>query len=739
MVFTLALAACGGGQASSAGSSAASSSASTSSASASAEAQASDSAASASASAEAADTSVSESAASASQASASTEAQASQLVGKPWVTSILLGNLPSEQPELKDDMYTHYNYEYIAAHQSQGSAVIAEHTGEVAAALLQIINDDSKIGHDLDQLRIFFGQAADLDTVKAAGIAELKPYLDRIDAVTSIDEMNALLAADDFPFSPFIFAALTTNDTRATNIVGITANLVLFDPMAVGGMYYQETDDPQQQAAMDAAIQNAAGMSVIDFMSAGVETSTVEERQAIITKLADFEKAHGKYLESQSKYLKSDYGAMAEAAHESYFTLDEVVAISPNFPIKETLEKLGKAGSETYVVTRAWLEALNGLWTADNLEAIKLVAKAKVLSETRPYRDPSTMDAVLEQVGQPAKEANAFAYEACANLDTFAQVMAKAYVDNALGASAKERLAKLSQDLVDEYKGLVNGTPWLGEESKARIVEKLDHMALNILEPQGGYFDYSKLELTPTDQGGTLLSNYLKLKQYRWDRESEMVGKPALAAAPWWAISPLMGNAFYNDASNSINVLPGFVTSLVYRDDMDDAELLACAGFTIGHEISHGFDYMGSQLDAYGQPNPVFADADVDAFVLKTSTLAMYYKGIEIGPDLFVDGQNVASEAAADLCGMQANLELAKKSEGFDYEKYFRSAANMWAEVESEIAFQQHTVDNHPLNNLRVNVNAQMFDPIYDVFGVVEGDGMYLAPDQRINIWGPKA
>ena len=55
----------------------------------------------------------------------------------------------------------------------------------------------------------------------------------------------------------------------------------------------------------------------------------------------------------------------------------------------------------------------------------------------------------------------------------------------------------------------------------------LDHMTLNVLEPAGSYYDYSELELklTPTDQGGTLLGNYLKLRQYRLDQESELVGQ----------------------------------------------------------------------------------------------------------------------------------------------------------------------------------------------------------------------
>ena len=39
----------------------------------------------------------------------------------------------------------------------------------------------------------------------------------------------------------------------------------------------------------------------------------------------------------------------------------------------------------------------------------------------------------------------------------------------------------------------------------------------------------------------------------------------------------------------------------------------------------------------------------------------------------------------------------------------------------------------------RTNANAQMLDPIYVEFGVAEGGGMYLAPEERINAWGPNA
>ena len=659
-----------------------------------------------------------------------------ELAGKPWVTSIIQGNLPAEAPAAKDDLYTHDNYEYLSTHQTQAGSRMADHAAELQTTNLAAIKDASKSGHDLDQLRIFYEQAADVETLKKTGFADVQPYLDRIDAVTSIEDMNALLASDDFPFSPFVLSYINLIGTRGVNVVSVSPNLALVDTIFVGGAYYQDSDDPQVQQSMLAAIQNAATIPLLDLMSAGVPQ---EELQAKLDAAFEFEKAHGKFVDFNGKYSQQDFGAMAEVARNSYFTLDELCAACPNFPMRETLEKVGKDASPTYASSREWLEAFNGVWTSDNIEAIKTIAKMQVLTETRPYRDPSALNQLLAAYGLPVADAESFAYDACNQQSTFAIVLAQIYVETALGPNAKSRLTELSQQLVDTYKTLVGDTPWMGDESRQRIIEKLDNMTLNVLEPAGGYYDFSGVELTPTDQGGTLFGNYLKLKQYRLDQESKMVGQPAVAACPWFMIKPTETNAFYDPTSNSINIYPGYVSSLIYTEDMSDLDLLAGAGFAIGHEISHGFDYQGAQLDAYGTPNPVFSDADADAFVLKCSTLALYYNGIEIGPGTMANGQNVVTEAAADLCGMQSILELAKKDENVDYEAFFSKVSGVWARVVPEAALPNLLLDSHPLSNLRVNVNAQMFDTIYDKLGVVEGDAMYLAPDERINIWGANA
>ena len=45
------------------------------------------------------------------------------------------------------------------------------------------------------------------------------------------------------------------------------------------------------------------------------------------------------------------------------------------------------------------------------------------------------------------------------------------------------------------------------------------------------------------------------------------------------------------------------------------------------------------------------------------------------------------------------------------------------------------TEDEHPLNFLRTNVTLQQFEKFYETFDIGPGDGMYLAPEDRIPVW----
>ena len=663
-------------------------------------------------------------------------AASSELVGKPWVSSTLQGNLPAQAPAAKDDLYTHYAYDWLKEHQQQSASNMNDHVKDFSDAIVSIINDESKSSPELDQLRIFYGQALDTEALKEAGISELKPYLDRIDAVASIDELNALLLADDFPFSPFILANIATYDLRQSMCVCVFSNLLFADPYYAGGMYYQDADTPEMQQAMKSALMEQGKYVIRDLMELGLSE---DEAKAAIEPLMDFEKTYAKHAEYSGKYLKAGFGATAQSARDSAFTPDEAFALCPNFPLKETLAKLKKDSSPLYLVQPECLKAFNDCWTDENLESLKLIAKAKLLQETRRYRDQTATNAQREADGLPVLDSATLAYYSCTSLNTLAQVVAKAYTSDVLGADAKARMESMTHDLLGEFRDLISKTTWVSDESRSKLLEKIDHMTLNILEPEGGYFDYSDLKLKTTADGGTLMGNYLTLKQYRIDRESEMVGQPARAVASWFTFGPTVMNATYDPSDNSINIYPGFVSSLIYAPDMSDTDLLATIGFTIAHEISHGFDFIGTQFNAYGEANPVFTEADVEAFSQRTTRLADYYSTMEPMPGVNCDGRQLVTEAAADLSGMQATLLLAKKTEGFDYDRFCSTLGTEWAEARNQEMFLASLADTHPLINLRINVCSQMCDEMYDALGVQEGDGMYLAPEQRVLIWGEKA
>ena len=182
--------------------------------------------------------------------------------------------------------------------------------------------------------------------------------------------------------------------------------------------------------------------------------------------------------------------------------------------------------------------------------------------------------------------------------------------------------------------------------------------------------------------------------------------------------------------------MPGFVTSAVWRDDASDEELLAKIGFAIAHEISHGFDYTGSQFSAFGTPEPVLSPDDVDDFVERRQRLIDYYDGIEIDDDTHVNGVNVSVEAAADLTGMQVALRYLSEQPDSQDAAFFESLAHVFASVYAPEMTKMLATDAHPLDYLRVNVNSQMFEDFYATYGCKEGDGMFLAPEERVNIWG---
>ena len=184
-------------------------------------------------------------------------------------------------------------------------------------------------------------------------------------------------------------------------------------------------------------------------------------------------------------------------------------------------------------------------------------------------------------------------------------------------------------------------------------------------------------------------------------------------------------------------MLIGMMGDPFFSDDMSTEELYASMGaFWVGHEVSHAFDSVGSQFDAEGNFHNWWSGEDLKLFTQRVHKLDDYLDTIVAFGDYHVLGSNVDTEMTADMMGVKCALMMASKVEGFDYDAFFKKYAQMNAQL-SVFSFELKmlTQNAHPLEYLRTNVPVQQFEEFYETYGVTEGDAMYLAPEDRIEIW----
>lgn len=187
---------------------------------------------------------------------------------------------------------------------------------------------------------------------------------------------------------------------------------------------------------------------------------------------------------------------------------------------------------------------------------------------------------------------------------------------------------------------------------------------------------------------------------------------------------------------NSINVPAAILGGVFYDPEASEAEQMGSLGMIIGHEITHGFDSNGSQYDKDGNLSNWWTEEDRTAFNERTQKVADYFSQFEVVNGAKVNGQMTIGETVADLGGISCMMEIAGGIENFDYAAFFKSYAHLWrtqtlAQIE-ELILQS---DVHPPGYLRTNAIVQQFQEFYDAFGVKEGDGMYLAPEERLSVW----
>ncbi len=309
---------------------------------------------------------------------------------------------------------------------------------------------------------------------------------------------------------------------------------------------------------------------------------------------------------------------------------------------------------------------------------------------------------------------------------------AKVYVENYYDEGTTERVKSMVQQIVNEYEEMLNGETWMSTDARKEAVEKLKAIHIQVGHPDE-WADTSNTQVASRENGGTLFSEVRRINEQEIEQELALLRSSANGS--YWN-DCISVNAWYDAATNSITIGAGILGGDYWPEGASEERLLGATGVTIGHEISHAFDSTGAYFNKDGAYNNWWSDADVASFERRVKKAEDYLSTIKPLGEEGYNGEQVAAECIADMAGLKAVMRLAASKDGFNYDEFFKAYAQTWASYMSmDMALQQMQTDAHPLDRDRVNIPVREVDEFNTTYDIHEGDGMWLAPENRISVW----
>jgi len=314
----------------------------------------------------------------------------------------------------------------------------------------------------------------------------------------------------------------------------------------------------------------------------------------------------------------------------------------------------------------------------------------------------------------------------------------KIYAAKYFPASSKAAIQTMVKNIVAAFDKRIAALDWMAPATKAEARKKLSVLKVGV-----GYPDTWPMRpyyaVSATDPAGNLLR--ARLSNYRYQ-----IGK--LAKAPdrgeWW-MTPQTVNAVNLPLQNALNFPAAILNTPYFDPTFDAAANYGAIGATIGHEVSHSFDNLGSDFDSTGRLHNWWTKTDLARFEASGKALIDQYNKYEVLPGLYANGEQELGENIADTAGLTASYEAYHASlggkpapviDGLTGDQcFFLAFAQSWRTKMRDRAIRARiATDVHALAPLRVET-VRNLDGWYNAFGIKPGDKRYLAPGDRVHVW----
>lgn len=421
----------------------------------------------------------------------------------------------------------------------------------------------------------------------------------------------------------------------------------------------------------------------------------------------------------------------------------DLKALAPQIPFDEYFEINGVSPQEVVVTSKDYMEYLGGVASSWDVQTLVSYSQWNVINRYAGMLHNEAVRANFEfysgvlsgvKVMKPRWE------RVQNNMGGLGEQIGHLYVNEYFPEEYKQRIENMVEDLRAAFRVRIQNSAWMGEETKARAIEKLEAFTYKIGYPDH-WKDYSDLVITSDD----FVGNMMRMGAYKTRENYDKLGKPVDKSE--WHMGAHIVNAYYNPSVNEVVFPAGILQAPFFMPDADDALNYGAIGGVIGHEFTHGFDDQGSKFDKDGNFNDWWAPEDRARFEELTASIVSLYDGYEALPGEYVNGSQTLGENIADLGGLtlayhaylnhMEGKETPAPIDGFtDVQRVFLGWAQVWQVhyTEEALRFRLNN-DYHSPGEFRVLGPMSNMPEFWEAYGCGDGTAMHLPDSVHATIW----
>jgi putative endopeptidase len=613
----------------------------------------------------------------------------------------------------------------------------------------QLVASNPAVGSPEGRIVAAYRAFMDTAAIDAAGLAPARPYLDRILAARTTEDLVRLFATPGYasPIGIDIDADQKRSDINALYIFQAALGLPDRDYYLSDSEHYKAIRakylDHLAFLLGKAGYQNprtaADSVLALEVRLAGATWDRTMERNSDLT----YNKLSAAELDALApdglmRTFLDTLGARADSAIVTQLPPNPDELAAAKITSEVAAAKLGggvpatfRLVKETPLTTwRAWLAARflrqHAAFLPKDIDDADFAFHGTVLLGKLEQRArwKRGIETVQGQVGE---------------------LLGRIYAERYYPAANKAGMTELVSNLRKAMAANLADLEWLGPLTRKQAEGKLAAFRSKIGAPET-YKTYDGLAISPTAP----LANQIAAKKWRRDDKLARLGKPVDREE--WMMLPQTVNAYYNPSFNEIVFPAAILQPPFFNVSADPAVNYGAIGAVIGHEIGHGFDDEGAKYDATGNLRDWWTPQDKTAFEVLTSKLVGQYNQFCLfdenspGGKGCVNGQLTLGENIGDLGGLSLAYRAYKLSLGgreapvidgyTGDQRFFMAYAQVWRnKMRDEAARQLLVIDPHSPPHYRINGIVRNLDEWYRAFDVKPGDQLYLPPDQRVRIW----